>query len=74
MSEAMQAVMKYGIEHVGLKQFRAITEAQNSGSIRLLKKQNYQFKKILSDEEKVGIAKDREVHIYVHFSSHSKNS
>jgi ribosomal-protein-alanine N-acetyltransferase len=73
MSEAIQAVMQYGIEAIGLEQFRAITEAENQSSIKLLKRHDYRLKKILSDEEKRGMDINKEAHLYVNFPSHSQN-
>lgn len=67
MSEAMQAVIDYGINQIQLDQFRAITESKNTGSIRLLEKHAFQFKRLLSEEEKLGIKKDIETRIYVKF-------
>ncbi len=61
MSEAMQAVINYGVESIGLAQFRAVTAAQNSASIRLLERQHFVLKKILSDEPNM------EQHLYVRF-------
>jgi ribosomal-protein-alanine N-acetyltransferase len=67
MTEAIEAVIQYGIHKIGLQQFRAITEALNYSSVQLLKKHDFKLKRILSDEEKWGIAKDREAHLYVKF-------
>lgn len=67
MSEAMQAVIDYGINQIGLEQVRAITESKNAASIRLLEKHGFIFQRVLEEEEKLGIKKGVEARIYVKF-------
>ena len=63
--EAGEAVLRYGEEVLGFTEIRAVTDAENERSIRLLKKLGFSFsEKALSVTEENGdAAREREIYI-----------
>lgn len=51
MDEALNSVLEYGFKTLGLKSIEAFTHKQNTGSIKLLEKQNFIQDKTRIDED-----------------------
>lgn len=64
MREAAQAVVKYGFQELNLKYIDGIMQSANQPSRRLLEKLDFQFVKVLENEEKFAHERSIEMVLY----------